>query len=259
MENDSPVSSPRSPKLHLKLGFEAFHSLGVMPWFSYTVTLPARPLPSIAERPHIKTKRLVIRPILPADLDAFYELRRCAETQEHSKTRGRPDRSKEETQQTIEALNEDEQNHWYFGVFLQSTGEMIGEGGLPDCNTMSTSNSGWPEAEFLIKPQYWRQGYGTEMFDAIVNSWWKLPREKRRHQLIPALAPGKEPGDEVAESIVFQWEDSNVQAREFFAKMLAGTPAAADGEFESCDTREGREGNIVQWFGTVARNPNRKR
>ncbi|ROW11940.1 hypothetical protein VPNG_05270 [Cytospora leucostoma] len=120
---------------------------------------------------------------------------------------------------------------------------------------MSTSNSGWPEAELLIKPQYWRQGYGREIFEAIMDSWWDLPREKRRHQLVPALVPGKAPGDEISESIVFQWEENNMRAREFFAKMLAQTPAAAEGIFESCDTREGREGNIVKWAGTLTGNP----
>ncbi|KAF3763837.1 hypothetical protein M406DRAFT_341246 [Cryphonectria parasitica EP155] len=243
------------PKLMLRLEANDLQNLGVTPWFSYNTTLPKRPLPSLSERPHFKTERLLVRPIGPDDLDAFYELRKCAETQEHSKTRGRPDWNKEETEKAIEALVSQARTHWYFGAFLLSTGEMIGEGGLPDCTIMSTSNSGWPEAEFLIKPQYWRQGYGSEMFKPIIDSWWALPREKRRLQIIPALAQGAEAGSKVPESLVFQWEERNARARHFFAKMLAQVPATAEGSFESCDTREGREGTIVKWAGTLVVSP----
>ncbi|KAJ4396197.1 hypothetical protein N0V93_000416 [Gnomoniopsis smithogilvyi] len=242
-------------KLEIRLELKDFQELGVTPWFSYTTSLPERPLPSLSERPHFKTERLLIRPIVKDDLESFYELRQITETQEHSKIRGRPDRSKEETAQYIEALAENEDNHWYFGAFLLSTGEMIGEGGLPDCAIMSTSNSGWPEAEFLVKPQYWRQGYGTEMFHAIIDSWWDLPREWRRLQLIPALNPGVDAGSDVPECLVYQWEERNERARDFFAHVLDQAPAAAEGVFESCDTREGREGEVVKWAGTLAVNP----
>lgn len=242
-------------KLEINLELKDFQELGLTPWFSYTTSLPVRPLLSQSQRPHLRTKRLLIRSIIPEDLDAFHDLRQIAETQEHSKIRGRPDRSKEETAQYIEDLASNEDNHWYFGAFLLSTGEMIGEGGLPDCVIMSTSNSGWPEAEFLIKPQYWRQGYGTEMFDAIINSWWDLPREWRRLQIIPALAPGVDAGSDLPECLVYQWEERNQRARGFFARMLDQAPAAAEGSFESCDAREGREGEIVKWAGTLAVNP----
>lgn len=229
----------------------------MVPWFSYRASLPKRPLPRPSERQHMTTKRLIVRPIVPSDLDGFYELRRQPQTQNQSKTRGRPDGTKETTRQYVEALNDDDQSqgHWYFGAFLQSTGEMIGEGGLPDCLTMGTSASGWPEAEFIIKSEYWRQGYGTELFEAVIDSWWDLPREKRRHQLIRAVTPGKEPGDEVTEGVVFQWEEGNIAAQNFFAKVLKQSPVSAAGSFASFDSREGREGNLVQWAGTLVANP----
>ena len=78
-----------------------------------------------------------------------------------------------------------------------------------------------------------------------MDSCWDLPRERRRHQLIPAIAPGLEPGDAIPEGVVFQWEDGNDAARSFFAKVLAQAPVGAQGGFESIDTREGREGNIM--------------
>lgn len=171
----------------VKVNFDTddWDRLGMMPWFSFKVKLPMRPLPRISERPHMKTRCLLIRPIQMSDLEGFYALRRQPETQNHSTIRGRPDRDIAETRKYIEWLYEQDQAHWYFGAFLSSTGELIGEGGLPDCLAMP--RSGWPEAEFLIKSEYWRQGYGTEMFQAIVESWWSLPRETMRHQLLPAI------------------------------------------------------------------------
>ncbi|KAK6087833.1 GNAT N-acetyltransferase [Seiridium cupressi] len=239
----------------INLDLSDFQNLGMTPWFSYRVALPERPLPDIPSRPKIETKRLVVRPIAPSDLDTFHDLRKRPEVQRHSKVRGRADKNKEETRQHIDALNQDDQSHWYFGAFLRSTGELIGEGGLPECLTMATSASGWPEAEFLVKPEYWRQGYGTELFNAVMDSWWDLPRERRRHQLTPAVVPGKEPGDDVMEGVVFQWEEGNVPACNFFAKILKQAPASAEGSFESIDVREGREGNLVRWAGTLSANP----
>lgn len=114
--------------------------------------------------------------------------------------RGRPDRDLEESRLNIERFHAQRgEHHWYFGAFLLSTGEMIGEGGLPDCEDMP--RSGWPEAEILIKTEYWRQGYGTELLDAILTSWWELPRTRRRHQLLPVLVGDKEPGDKVVEGV----------------------------------------------------------
>lgn len=171
----------------VELNYNAYEwsKLGMMPWFNFKVNSPERPLPPISDRPHLKTKRLLIRPIFTSDLEAFYDLRRRIETQVHSTTRGRPDRDLAETREYIQWLQDEDQAHWYFGAFLVSTGELIGEGGLPDCLAMP--RSGWPEPEFLIKPEHWRQGYGTEMWEAVLDSWWDLPRELRRHQLNPAL------------------------------------------------------------------------
>lgn len=243
------------PPLQIYLNVDEFQNQGVTPWFSYSVTLPENPLPSLTERPHIKTQRLVVRPLTEADLDAFHELRRLPELQLRSKIRGRPDKDISETKQVIDGLTQDTDSHWYFGAFLQATNELIGEGGMPDCQHMVTSTSGWPEAEFFIKPAYWRQGYGTELFNAVMDSWWNLPRQRTRRQLLPVLAPDKEPGEEMLEGVVFQWEEPNDVARDFFAKVLKQAPIYAEGGYESIDAREGREGNLVQWAGSVVTNP----
>lgn len=243
------------PVLQVDIALNEAEDQAMTPWFSFTAAMPERPLPELDQRPHITTKRLIIRPITLDDVDQLHALRKITEIQCHSKTRGRADETVEETRASIEELIAHQWDQWYFGAFLRSTGEMIGEGGLPSCTIMASSISGWPEAEFLVKPQYWRQGYGTEMFNAIINSWWDLPREWRRLQVMPKLVQGLDAGSELPESIVFQWESGNEPARMFFAKVASQLPAAAEGAIESRDTRPGREGEVVKWTGTLCVNP----
>lgn len=245
-----------NPKpFHVHLALDSFQTLSVTPWFSYTTSLPTL-LPTQAEREPMKTERLVIRPITPDDLDAFWELRQIKETQTQSKERGCVDESKEETAAYIARLAEREYDHWYFGIFLASTGAMIGEAGIPSATIMATSFSGWPEAEFLLAPQYWRQGYGTEVFKAIVTSWWELPRQWRRLQLIPALVPDLDAGADVPEGLVLQWSADNVAAAAFCTKMLGQMPVSAEGFAECIDMRRGREGTLTKWAGLLSANPN---
>ncbi|KAF3768027.1 hypothetical protein M406DRAFT_350868 [Cryphonectria parasitica EP155] len=244
-------------KLEMSFDQDDWEKLGITPWFSYKVRLPLRPLPPISARPVIRTKRLIIRPILPSDLEAFYELRRIPETQMHSTSRGRPDRSLDETRQSIARLQAPyDERHWYFGAFLASTGELIGEGGLPD--TEHQPVSGWTRCEVLIKPAYWRQGYGTEFFKTVLDSWWSLPRKLRRHQLLPFCIGNQEPGTVVAERLELIWEASNTAACNFFPKALSQAPVSHEGFFTSLDWREGREGELVRWAGTMVVNPLRR-
>ncbi|KAF3769150.1 hypothetical protein M406DRAFT_63095 [Cryphonectria parasitica EP155] len=232
-----------------------------MPWFNYRVKLPIKPLPSIAERPHIKTDRLIVRPIMPEDLETFHALRSEQETQYYSPTRGRADRDIEETRKFIENLQAPHDiRHWYFGGFLSSTGEMIGEAGFLDC--VDLPRCGWPEGEICVKKKYWRQGYGTELMDAVLNSWWDLPRAERRHQLIPVIfGDNVEPGAKVVENVAFTWEASNEAATKFIAKIFDQTPVAVDGFYElicmsqDWERRDGREGGLVRWAATLVVNP----
>lgn len=241
-------------KIQVDLDEEDVEKLSVIPWFSYRVNLPERPIPPVPERPHMKTQRLLIRPICASDLQQFHDLRQLSEIQIHSPSRGRVDCDLEETRRNIERFeSSDGDTHWYYGAFLLSTGQMIGEGGLPDCNSMP--RSGWPEAEIFIRPEFQRQGYGTEFLKAVLESWWALPREVRRHQLLPVIAGDSEPGDRVVEGVGFVWEQENTVARDFFAKALAQNAVAAEGVFVAIDQRDGRFGNLVHWNGTLASNP----
>lgn len=131
-------------RLQINLNLEDYQNCGMMPWFSFRTFVPARPLPSISERPHIRTARLIVRPLALTDLDVFWKLR-GSESQVASRIRGRSDLDIEQSRQSLFHLNEDDQCHWYFGAFLLETGELIGEGGLPDVRDRDMSASGWPE------------------------------------------------------------------------------------------------------------------
>ncbi|KAL1848325.1 hypothetical protein Daus18300_013651 [Diaporthe australafricana] len=241
------------PTIRVNLEQDDYEALASTVWFSYEVCAPVRPLPPVTQRAEIKTDRLVIRPFLPSDLEAFHELRSIAETQVNSSARGRPDKDLEESRANLERLQAPhDKRHWYWGAFLASTGELIGEAGLPDSEDQPTS--GWTRFEILLKPAHWRQGYGTEFFNAVMDAWWKLPGEKRRRQIIPVAVGDKEPGDEVTESIELVWEFDNEAARNFFAKML-GEKASLEASFVGFDWREGREGNLVRWAAAHISNP----
>lgn len=242
--------------LRVQVGFEqeVWVNLSMTPWMSYKIKLPIRPLPPVSARPEIKTERLVVRPIMPTDVEAFHELRQDGDTQAQSTSRGRPDRDLDETRENVAKLQAPhDERHWYWGAFLASTGEMIGEGGIPDSEDQPTS--GWTRCEILIKSAYWRQGYGTELFTAVLNSWWDLPRELRRHQLLPIAAGNKDAGQEVHECIELVWEGDNIPAGHFFAKMLGKAPVTLEGFFESFDWREGRDGDLIRWCAALALNP----
>lgn len=137
------------PRLKIEMGLEDFEKCGMTPWFSFRALIPTRPLPDLHERPQIRTARLLVRPLVHQDVDAFVQLRQ-AHTQVYSRLRGRPDISEEDSRAQLARLNADDQSHWYFGAFLQETGELVGEGGLPDVRDRDMSASGWPEGEFDI-------------------------------------------------------------------------------------------------------------
>lgn len=86
--NDSHAQKPPKAKgevLHVTLEAAAYEELGIMPWFSYHVKLPVKPLPPVADRPHTKTQRLTVRPITGDDLEQFHRLRSFPEVQNHCK------------------------------------------------------------------------------------------------------------------------------------------------------------------------------
>ncbi|KAI1251676.1 hypothetical protein MGN70_006244 [Eutypa lata] len=136
-------------------------------------TLPSRPLPSNAERLHIRTERLIIRPFVQSDLESYHALRGQPEVMLFS-FKGRPDKDLAETQEALDRFlpPRDRDAHNY-AVLLAATGELIGGGGYKPGLFM-----GWPEMGYMFKYEHWKQGYATEFMRAFLEAWWNLPRQE---------------------------------------------------------------------------------
>ncbi|KAI1756945.1 acetyltransferase domain-containing protein [Xylaria castorea] len=163
---------------------------------SVRTTLPRLPL---SERPTIRTERLLIRPLTRGDLDAVYSLRKEPKFMAES-TLGKPDASIEESRAQLDRLIEPPAEHFFFGIFLAGTGELIGDGGI---HTIRGSGMGWPELGYKLHPAHWGRGYATESAGAVLKAWWALPREEVEIQVHPGTLPPqkkKKVADEEEES-----------------------------------------------------------
>ncbi|KAI0457792.1 acetyltransferase domain-containing protein [Xylaria acuta] len=155
-------------------------------------TLPRLPL---SERPTIRTERLLIRPLTRDDLEAVYALRKEAEFMAES-TLGKPDASIEESEVALEKLVTPPAEHFFFGIFLADTGELIGDGGI---HTIRGSGMGWPELGYKLHPGHWGRGYATESMGAVLKAWWELPRDEAEITAHPGTLPQKKGEEEEEE------------------------------------------------------------
>ncbi|KAH8163590.1 hypothetical protein CIB48_g4657 [Xylaria polymorpha] len=145
-------------------------------------TLPRLP---VTERPTIRTERLLIRPLTQDDLESLYALRKepkfMAET-----SRGIPDGSIAESQAALDQLVKPPAEHFIFGIVEAATGELIGEGGV---HSIRGTGMGWPEIGYKLHPDRWGRGYATEAMHAVLDAWWKLPREQADVAVHPGTLP----------------------------------------------------------------------
>ncbi|KAI0122010.1 acyl-CoA N-acyltransferase [Daldinia grandis] len=147
------------------------------PWAFVETTLPHVPLPPVSQRQPIRTERLLIRPMQEDDLQAYHELRLQPEAMACSR-QGRPDHDIEETRSALNRFLPPRSDETFlFGVFLPSTGELIGDGGI---HTLGSSPCGWPEIGYRFRKEVWGQGYATEFVKALLKAWWDLPRKQSK-------------------------------------------------------------------------------
>ncbi|KAI1822489.1 acyl-CoA N-acyltransferase [Xylaria intraflava] len=148
-------------------------------WITVTTTLPQSLGPGAADsHPEIRTERLVIRPLAQSDLAPFHRLRSQSAFMKHTTT-GLPDASLRDTQMKLDRLLNAPASPdafpfpTYFGVFLRTTGELIGDGGV---HLLASPACGWPELGCKFASEYCGRGYGTEFLRAFTAWWWALPR-----------------------------------------------------------------------------------
>ncbi|KAI1657674.1 acyl-CoA N-acyltransferase [Daldinia decipiens] len=174
--------------------------------------LPTQPFPPNAERKPIRTERLVIRPFTEEDLDAIYAIRTQPEVM-HFSAVGQIDASKDETRTSYLAcyLPPNDIRNYHNVLCLASTGELIGMGGMPKTDLLF----GWPEVGYMLKKEYWGQGYATEFLRAFVDHWWTLPRSEAE---IEVAAESVDRSGEVPEMLSAIADDENLASKHVLEK-----------------------------------------
>jgi RimJ/RimL family protein N-acetyltransferase len=153
---------------------------------SVKTTLPARPLPPNSSRPTITTDRLIIRTMVPEDLQSLHILRTQPEVMANNPL-GRIDKDPEESKPRL-YLPPNDEGTFNFAICLKETGEFIGTGG---CYRL-TSALGWPTVGYMIRKEFWGQGITTEFLRAWLNEWSKLPRVETEIEVDPRTLPDGE-------------------------------------------------------------------
>ncbi|KAL1878613.1 hypothetical protein VTK73DRAFT_7694 [Phialemonium thermophilum] len=170
-------------------------------------TLPARPLPSNAERSVVTTERLILKPFSQDDFDEVRVMRTQPEVMRWTSI-GRIDHGLEETQSKIDPFLPplDVNTHEYV-IRLKETGEFVGQGG---CHRLE-SDFGWPELGYMLKKEHWGKGYASEFVRAFIQEWSALPRVETELRVDSRTIPE---GADVAEEQLFAvTEDANARSQ----------------------------------------------
>jgi RimJ/RimL family protein N-acetyltransferase len=126
----------------------------------------------------ITSERLILRPLKLSDLFAYHSLKSQAEATAFGIAGGsHPD---SDLNQTFLHFSHD-LNPWEsgqaYGIFLKKPegkeGSFIGK--------FSVGSFIWPEIDYMLKREFWGQGFGTEVVKAFTHFWWNLPRVQKRH------------------------------------------------------------------------------
>lgn len=141
-------------------------------WVTVRTTLPAMPFPPLDQRPEIRTERLVLRPTLDSDADAWHALRSQPEVMAWT-LQGRPDKDAAASREQLQRrLGAEGAAAYDFVVCCGATGEMVGVAG---CHHVD-GELGWPVIGYLLLREAWGRGYATEALHAFLAAWWALPR-----------------------------------------------------------------------------------
>ena len=119
---------------------------------------------------HIKTTRLLIRPIREDDLDSFHKMRSQPEVMQYTLL-GVIDRDKSATATWLERfLPPNDVKTFNCAIeALSDPGIAIGVVGL----TILVP----PECGYMIRKEDWGKGYASEALAAWLKAYWQLPRE----------------------------------------------------------------------------------
>jgi RimJ/RimL family protein N-acetyltransferase len=148
----------------------------------------------------LETRRLILRRLLPEDLDSLFALYSDPEVRRHF-----PEGvlTREETKEELEWFLDGHPDHPELGLWAtihKETGRFLGR-----CGLIPWTIDGALEIEvaYLLDKQYWRQGLGTEAARALVRHGFEqlqLPR------LIALIDPAHQASIRTAESAGLRFE-----------------------------------------------------
>ncbi len=196
-------------------------------WVPVKTTLPTVPLPLGGSRAPVTTDRLIIRALVPDDLQAMHEIRSQPEVM-ITNPQGRPDEDMEATRPKLNLfLPPNDATTYSFAICLKETGDMIGIGG---CHRLQAI-FGWPVVSYQIRREYWGKGLATEFLVGYLDLWSKLPRGDAEIRVDPRTLPSGAAGDEVPRvpEMVVSWTTADniasmrVHEKGGFEKFLTWT------------------------------------
>lgn len=233
-------------------------------------SLPILPLPTNDARPHVHTARLLVRPLQQSDLAGLHVLRSQPEAMTGTRL-GRPDRDQAETQAALDLFlgrGGDSEPSYLWGAFLQSTGELIGEGGVHTLASDAAAASGWPEIGYKFRREHWGRGYATEFLGAVLGAWWRLPRravEIRVNRRAVALAVGDDDDDDGDNNVAVVRPRARAAAEHVYANAEPGNVGSCRvleklgfqrfHEWTEPDTQDHRVGEPLDLAGYLLASP----
>jgi hypothetical protein len=112
-------------------------------------------------------------------------------------TLGIVDTNLDQTQADLDGLvKPGGREHFIFGIWLIASGEMIGDCGV---HSIPAGSLGWPAVGYKLASAHWGKGYATEAMRAVLDHWWKLPREEVEIEIHPGTL--KEIGEKTSSEL----------------------------------------------------------
>lgn len=171
--------------------------------------------------PILETERLILRRLVPEDLDSLFALYRDPEIRRHF-----PDGTLtyEETKEELEWFLEGHPEHPELGLWatiLRESGAFIGR-----CGLLPWTIEGRDEVEvaYLIDKRYWGRGLGSEAARGVLEHGFGVLGLER---LVCLIEPGNDASIKVAERIGMRFEGERSDDQGSFLLYACAAPATA--------------------------------
>lgn len=177
---------------------------------------------------------------------------------------GKPDANLAETQTKLDPFLPPNDAHTYNpGIYLRATGELIGLGGVFRARGGENEGLGWPEVGYMIREEFWGEGYATEFLGGFLGGWWGLARgdvvievdaegvEGVEVEGVKGEGEGEEGIRRVPEMLCAVVEDGNGAS----LRVLEKVGFKRCKEWTTMSRREGEEGVEVRLVGFVCARP----